>query len=106
MKVKGILKKQHRHREIYGITRYGDLDDFLGSKWFIRGLNENGDFCYAILNTVTFYLKQKNNLVDFKPNEKDGSIIKCIYSQGSSLVFTFVRGDGVSANFLSVYSSS
>ena len=57
IKGKGTLKKKHRGKEIYGITKYGDLDNLLGSKWFIRGLNENGDFCYAILNTVAFYLK-------------------------------------------------
>ena len=105
LKEKGTLKKKHRGKEIYGITKYGDLDDLLGSKWFIRGLNENGDFCYAILNTVAFYLKGRINIVDFKPSERDGSLTKCLYSQGRSLVFTFVRADGVSANFVSVYSA-
>ena len=103
MKGKGTLKKKHRGKEIYGITKYGDLDNLLGSKWFIRGLNESGDFCYAILNTVAFYFKQRINIVDYKP---DGQTIKkCLYSQGHSLVFTFVRADGVSADFISVYSA-
>ena len=78
IKGKGTLKKKHRGKEIYGITKYGDLDNLLGSKWFIRGLNENGDFCYAILNTVAFYLKGRINIVDYKPNEEDGSIRKCL----------------------------
>ena len=71
MKGKGTLQKKHRGKEIYGITKYGDMDSLLGSKWFIRGLNENGDFCYAILNTVAFYHKGRINIVDFKPNEMD-----------------------------------
>ena len=106
IKEKGTLKKKHRGKEIYGITKYGDLDNVLGSKWFIRGLNASGDFCYAILNTVSFYLKGRINIVDYKPNDQDGSVRKVLYSQGCSLVFTFVRADGVSANFMSVYSSS
>ena len=105
MKEKGTLKKKHCGKEMYGITKYGDLDSLLGSKWFIRGLNESGDFCYAILKTVSFYLRGRNNIVDFKPNDQGGSIRKVLYSQGRSLVFTFVRADGVSANFISVYSS-
>ena len=100
MKGKGTLKKKHRGKEIYGITKCGDLDNLLGSKWFIRGLNESGDFCYAILNTVAYYFKQR---INYKP---DGQTIKkCLYSQGHSLVFTFVRADGVSADFISVYSA-
>ena len=47
IKAKGTLKKNYRGREMYGITKYGDLDNQLGSKWFIRGLNESGDFCYS-----------------------------------------------------------
>ena len=94
MKEKGTLKKKHRGKEIYGITKYGELDNLLGRKWFIRGLNENGDFCYAILKTVSFYLKRRINIVDFKPSEKHGSIRKFLYSHGRSLVFTFVRADG------------
>ena len=45
-------------------------------------------------------LLQRINIVDYKP---DGQTIKkCLYSQGHSLVFTFVRADGVSADFISV----
>ena len=47
MKGKGTLKKKHRGKEIYGITKYGDLDNLLGSKWFIRGLNESGPVTFA-----------------------------------------------------------
>ena len=85
----GTLKNKQRVR--YTIRNYSDLDEFLGSKWFIRGLNSNGDFCYAMLKTVCFYLSQ------FK---------KVVYYRGYSLVFSFVRADGVSSDFSNIYMMS
>ena len=53
--------------EIYNVTKYADLDKLLGPKWFIRGFNENGDFCYAILDTIHYYLRARRSLVEFIP---------------------------------------
>ena len=72
--------------------------EFLGSKWFIRGLNSNGDFCYAMLKT--FYLSPKPMLLDFCPVDQQ---FKVIYYRGYSLVFNFVRADGVSSDFSNIY---
>ena len=63
----GLLKTK-KGQEKYTIKNYSDLDEFLGRKWFIRGLNSNGDFCYAILKTVCFSLSQKPTLVDGNNN--------------------------------------
>ena len=104
MKTLGQLKEMKGGDEVYSIVHYGDLDTVLGPKWFIRGLNDAGDFCYTILNTVRFYLRKKLPLIDYQPQE-DGKIRKMVYSQGYSLVFTFVRGDGVSSDYMKVYSS-
>ena len=41
---------------MYVIKTYSDLDTILGEKWYIRGLNINGDSYYAIKETVCFYL--------------------------------------------------
>ena len=70
------------------IINYSDLNAVLGAKWFIRGLNEAGDFCYE---TVRFYLRKKLPLVDYQPHG-DGQVRKIVYDQGYSLVFMFVRG--------------
>jgi hypothetical protein len=80
MKSLGQLKEMKGGNEIYSIVHYGDLDAVLGPKWFIRGLNDAGDFCYTILNTVRFYLRKKLPLTDYQPHE-DGQIRKmaCIY---------------------------
>ena len=48
----GQVKKVQSGVEIYNVTKYADLDKLLRPKWFIRGFNENGDFCYAVLDTI------------------------------------------------------
>ena len=50
MKRLGQPKEKKSGNEVYSIVHYSDLDTVLGAKWFIRGLNDAGDFCYAILN--------------------------------------------------------
>ena len=51
--------------------------------------------------TVRFYLRKKSPLVDYQPHG-DGQVGKIVYDQGYSLVLMFVRGDGVSSDFMSV----
>ena len=48
LKVLGTLKKRERGIDKYVINNYSDLDTILGEKWYMRGLNVNGDFCYVI----------------------------------------------------------
>ena len=100
LKVLGTLKKE-RGIEKYIIKTYSDLDTILGEKWYIRGLNVNGDFCYAIKETVCFYLTKKAPLVDYKPHGQ--SFKKSLYCRGYSLVFTFIRGDGVANDYKKMY---
>ena len=38
----------------------------------ICGFNENGDFCYAILDTIHYYLRARRSLVEFKPASDNG----------------------------------
>jgi len=33
------------------------FDDLLGAKWYLRGLNKAGDFCYVTPGTVEFYYR-------------------------------------------------
>ena len=32
--------------EVYGLSSLSKLDDLLGERWYMRGLNSAGDFCY------------------------------------------------------------
>ena len=49
----------------YTITKFSSFDDILGYRWFIRGPNSAGDFCYIKPKTVRFYLK-KTRRVDYQ----------------------------------------
>ena len=95
LKPLGTLKKKKRSTDKYTINQHSDLEIILGKKWYIRGLNISGDFCYAMKESVCFYLTKKAPLVDFKRE----SFEKLLYYRGYSLVFTFVRGDGVASDF-------
>ena len=74
-----------------------DLDGPLGNKWFICCFNSNGDFGYVIIKTVTFLLKKRRPLVEYKP--RLGALEKLTFSQGC-LQFNFVRGDGVASYYI------
>ena len=100
----GKLRTVQRGVNVYGITAYNDLDNLLGSKWFIRCFNSNGDFGYAILKTVTFMLKKRRPLVEYRPGQ--GALEKLTFSQGYCLLFNFVRGDGVSSEFETMFSAN
>ena len=99
----GTLKREERGVNKYAIRHYSDLDSLLGSKWFIRGINENGDFCYVVLDTVRFYLSERLPLVDYQPTENGSGLKKKLYFRGYSLVFSFVRNDGVASNFKRIF---
>ena len=40
----------------YKNERYSDLDSYLGPNWHYRGVNEHGDYTYAVLESIEFYL--------------------------------------------------
>lgn len=63
MKQVGTLKSNKKGLEKYTINRYSDLDAFLGCKWFIRGINSNGDFYHVMLKTVSTCLQNRLLLI-------------------------------------------
>ena len=81
----------------YTIRAYSDIDSLLDKGWHWRGLNEAGDYCYVILDSVEFYLYRKRPLQEFFPSSP--SCYSCDRDQGYGLVFTFVRGDGLASDF-------
>ena len=82
----GKLIKKRGH--VYGIKKYSSLAPLLGDQWHLRVLNKQYDFCYVMLETVQFYLHQREPILD--PIDPTRSV-----DGGFLLVFKFVRGDGV-----------
>ena len=98
----GKFKCSSRGNEHYTVSQYSDLDDLLGKNWHIKGINSAGDFAYAILQSVDFYLRKKQPLVEFVPDGSGGTK-KHLQEQGYTLVFSFIIGDGVQADFARMY---
>ena len=80
----------------YSIMQYQDLNPYLGADWHFRGINQNGDFCFVILNTVDFYLYRRRPIKEYKP----GSPLNVVHlNAGFMLVFLFVKGNGTPNQF-------
>jgi len=77
----------------YAIPHLMNYNDIFGERWYIRGINAAGDFCYVIPGTAKFYLIQNRRKIDYQL-QKDGKLQKKYIEMGFELVFSFVRGDG------------
>ena len=51
----------------YRIKHYRDLNPLLGDKWHYIGLNADGDYSYAVKETVEFYLHKRRLIVEYFP---------------------------------------
>ena len=94
--VKGV---RSRGKIVYSIRDNSDLDNFLGVKWNERVFNEIGDFAYVVDGTVRYWLTRKIPIVEFK--YKGDTFVKSEIEGLHLLVFTFVRGDGNKAQYIS-----
>ena len=97
----GVVKSRKWSTEMYDLSSLSKLDDLLGERWYIRGLNEAGDFCYVQPDTVRFYLKAPQQKVDYQL-QQDGTIKMQYYGIEHCLVFKFVGSDGTVAEWSSV----
>ena len=104
LKARGTLKKVCRGISYYTISAYSDLNDLLGSRWFIRGLNAAGDFCYVTLASLLYCLKRRRALYEFVPS--GSTFNKQSYLQGYAILFTFIRGDGICNDFEKIFNMS
>ena len=99
----GGLQRQGRFvrrwggNDIYEIERYSQLSPLLGKQWYFRILNEQMNFCYINLDTVSYYLRKRRNLVEYSTGG-----CKLEHKGGFVLVFKFVRMDGVSRHLPAV----
>ena len=88
-----ISKSKNGH-QVYTISKLSRLNDVLGERWFIRGINKSGDFCYVKPGTVEFYLQNLTGKLDFQLSS-DGTLSRSVFGVGCQLIFSFVRGDGI-----------
>lgn len=102
--MRGIRKETKGKKEVYSLSSLSKLDDLLGERWYIRGINVAGDFCYIEPGTVSFYLKQLKPKPDFQLKD-DGTLAKRYFGMQNQLVFQFVRNDGTSRQWNSVLQS-
>lgn len=91
-------------KRVYQLSGLTKLDDLLGKRWYIRGINAAGDFCYIQPDSVKYYLKQCRRRTEFQM-QPDGSLRKCVHGGRCQLVFQFVRNDGVLSQWNSALNS-
>ena len=75
-----------RKREVYQLSSLTRLDNLLGERWYIRGVNTNGEFCYIQPGSVKYYLKQCQKKADCQM-QADGTIHKYLFGGQCQLVF-------------------
>ena len=103
---RGAKKSKRGKIVVYGLSSLSKLNDILGTRWFVRGLNKAGDFCYVEPGIVVrFYLKPQKKKVDYQLQE-DGTMETHYFGANHYLNFKFVKRDGVVTEWSSVISLS
>ena len=97
LKESGVPSRQVGGNQYYKIRHYRQLDPLLGSRWHYRGLNANGDYCYAVLETVEYYLRKGRSVVEYYPSNDAVSPTKL--DTGYVVCFCFVCNYGNAASF-------
>ena len=92
----GVVKKLRGH-DVHCVDNNFDLCDLLGDKWFERIQNINGDFCYVTPGTVQFWLHEKKAVKEFF--YVGDKLLEGHIENDLLVIFTFVRGDGVKAEY-------
>ena len=54
---RGVLVKKNGCKEIYTVISLSKLDDILGERWYIRGINVARDFSFVKPGSVRYFLK-------------------------------------------------
>ena len=88
------LTTRQRKRDVYRLSTLTKLDDLLGERWYIRGINTNGDFCYIQPGSVKYYLKSCKKKLEYQM-QADGTINKYLFGGQCQLIFQFICNDGI-----------
>ena len=102
LKVCGRVKTVTSGVERYTIRRYQDLDELLSKNWHFRGINDNGDFCYVILETIEFYIYRRRSIREYTPSMNSSGTVRPKEKNrntGYMLAFSFVRSNGTPDRF-------
>ena len=97
---RGVVDKKLK-QNVYTLTALTKLDDILGSRWYIRGINTAGDFCYVEPRTVKYQLKFCPGNIEYQLLD-DGTLKEHTYGIRYQLIFRFVRGDGISSQWYNI----
>ena len=73
------------------------LSPILGSRWYERIINKNGDFSYIINGTVTYWVNKKSSVVEFEYHGQ--KLVESNTERDHFIVFNFVRGDGTKSMY-------
>ena len=93
---RGVLKHGN-----YTLSTLTKLDDILGERWYIKGLNTAGDFCYVEPKTVRYQLRLCLGKPDYQLLN-DGTLKQYVYGVRYQLIIRFLRNDGVSSQWNNV----
>ena len=91
-------------RQVYKVLDFSKLNNLLGNRWNIRGLNSAGDFCYVMHDTMKLYMKQSQGKPDYQLLD-DGTMMKTYFGRQKQLVVFFIRWDGVSSQWNDIVKS-
>jgi len=95
------LSAKHK---FYRVPNLMKLNDLLGERWFVRGLNISGDFCYIVRDTIKLCMKRAIGKPDYQWLN-DRTMVKKFFGAQLQLVFSFVKGDGVASQWSSIVQS-
>lgn len=90
---RGVPVMNHGHKEIYSVISLNKLDDILGTRWYIRGINVAGDFSFVKPGSVRYFLKCCQGQKDYQI-QPDGSLRMFNFGTRYQLTFSFIREDG------------
>ena len=90
---RGVPVKKHGCKEIYTVISLSKLDDILGERWYIRGINVAGDFSFVKPGSVRYFLKCCQGQKDYQI-QSDGSLKMFNFGTRYQLTFSFIREDG------------
>jgi len=119
LKSKGVaVNGQVKGQKIYGILNYCDLDQLLGEQWYLRVCNINGDFSYALLDTIKFHVMKPRAILEFRPDvtvcspqlavntEIQVQFTPLFIQPPLVVVFQFVKKDGNKKQLLKLLNTS
>ena len=86
---RGVLDtSKQRSKNLYSLSVLTKFDDILGERWYIKGINSAGDFCYVQPKTVRYQLLLDDGTLEkYTYGVRYGLLVCKFYSD--VLVFVF-----------------